>query len=187
MDEQMAFFDMPPPAVPAMKRAAVIIGEHRLELRRVWDQSKPLLVVCMLNPSDADHQKEDPTLWVVIHFAKLWGYGGALVVNLFSLITSSPGEMMALSPQLSIGDSNDGFIADAIGYARDNGKMLLAAWGNHGAHCKRDEWMVRECHRQGVDLVCLGTTLGGHPKHPLARGHHRVPRDQQPIVWKSAA
>ncbi len=34
------------------------------------------------------------------------------------------------------------------------------------------------------DLYCLGTTSKRSPKHPLARGHHRVPRGQQPILWR---
>jgi len=37
----------------------------------------------------------------------------------------------------------------------------------------------------GVPLVCLGTTQSGAPKHPMARGGHRISRDQQPIEWKA--
>ena len=27
------------------------------------------------------------------------------------------------------------------------------------------------------------TTLSGAPKHPLARGQHRIPDDQEPMQW----
>jgi hypothetical protein len=30
----------------------------------------------------------------------------------------------------------------------------------------------------------LGATADGSPKHPLARGVHRVPDDRQPLVWR---
>ena len=36
------------------------------------------------------------------------------------------------------------------------------------------------------DIYCLGTTGGGSPKHPTARGKHRVPDDQQPVLWRNA-
>jgi hypothetical protein len=36
------------------------------------------------------------------------------------------------------------------------------------------------------DIYCLGTTSSGAPKHPLARGRHRVPRDQQFALWRAA-
>jgi hypothetical protein len=186
-EEQLAFFDMPPPAQPPMQMTAVIIGDCRYELRRIWDESLPLLVVCMLNPSTADHEKNDPTILTLIHFAKLWGFGGLYVVNLHGLRTPSPAEMMRSGPQLAIGDSNKGFLIDAIGYAKQHGRSILAAWGNHGGCFGMDEWFVRECGHRGVDLVCLGTTDSGQPKHPMARGHHRIPRDQQPLLWKSAA
>jgi hypothetical protein len=64
-----------------MRRSAIIsaCGKFRPELRRVWDDSKPLLPVCMLNPSRGDHTIDDPTILTLIWFAKLWGYGGLLL------------------------------------------------------------------------------------------------------------
>lgn len=185
MPEQLAFFDMPPPAEPLMKRTAVILGEYRYELRRVWDETLPLLVVCMLNPSTADAERDDPTILTLIHFGKLWGLGGLYVVNLFALRTPSPAEMRLRSVGSATGDSNHGFLMDAIGYAKEHGRSILAAWGNHGDHYRRGDWFAAECRKRCVDLVCLGTTESGQPKHPMARGHHRIPRDQQPIVWKN--
>ena len=50
----------------------------------------------------------------------------------------------------------------------------------------RDAWLITRARHHLVDLVCLGLTKDGYPKHPMARGAHRIPRDQQPILWKSA-
>lgn len=170
-----------------MEMSAIIsdCGLYRTELRRVWNRDLPLLVVCMLNPSTADHRKNDPTILALIHFAKLWGYGGLLVVNLFSLRTSSPAEMMKASDAFG---PNGAPLEAAMAYARDNGGRLLAAWGNGGDHEDRAEWFSnRALQAYGLTLICLGTTHGWKPKHPLARGKHRIPRDQKPIVWRKPA
>jgi hypothetical protein len=185
--DQLAFFDMPPPAEPPMMMSAIIVDCWRYELKRIWDEAKPLLVVCMLNPSTADHTRNDPTILTLIHFAKLWSYGGLLVVNLFAFRSPNPVDLLKTSPARIFGPQNGAFIDDALGYARDHGRMALAAWGNLGSHFKMDEEFIGKARQRGIDLVCLGTTQSGQPKHPLARGKHRIPRDQQPIIWRSAA
>lgn len=160
-------------------------GTWRYELRRCWDTSLPLLVVCMLNPSTADAEANDPTILTLIHFAKLWGYGGLLVVNLNAYRSPSPAEMMKQSE--CVGPENARYLNSAMAYARDNGGRLLCAWGNDGEHEGRDEWFCSVArHYYSLDLICLGTTNSWKPKHPMARGKHRIPRDQQPIVWRAA-
>lgn len=164
--------------------SAVIDGPadcYRYELRRAWELDLPLLVVCMLNPSTADADKNDPTILALIHFAKLWGYGGLLIVNLCAYRSSSPSDMMtAVNPA---GRYNGVYLSHAMEYARDNGGQMLVAWGNDGAFQRRDEMICIKAKEIGVSLVCLGTTLSGAPKHPMARGKHRISREQQPVAW----
>jgi hypothetical protein len=160
-------------------------GLYRDELRRVWDETKPLLPVCMVNPSKADHRVNDPTIVTLIWFAKLWGYGGLLVVNLYSYRSSSIAEMMkAANPA---GPGNTRYIEAALTYARHANVPMLAAWGNAGSFDNRDQWLCARARHHLVDLICLGKTKEGFPKHPLARGKHRIPRDQQPIKFRLAA
>jgi hypothetical protein len=168
-----------------MRRSAVIsdCGLFRSELRRDWDDGLPLLPVCMLNPSTADHEREDPTLLALIWFAKLWGYGGLLIVNLYDFRASKPEEMFAAPVKLSL--EGERRAMQALFYARDNGGRMLAAWGNAGAD--RATFYADHARCNGVELICLGTTQSGAPKHPMARGQHRIPRDQQPIIWRAAA
>lgn len=165
-----------------MRREAVIVDCYRYELRRIWNDDLPILVVCMLNPSKADHEIEDPTMLALIWFGKLWGYGGLLIVNFYAYRSSSPAEMFAAAAP--IGVDNERYVHAAVLYARDNGGKLLAAWGNGGD--ARSFHFIEKARNAGVDLICLGTTLSGAPKHPMARGKHRIPRDQQPILWKKA-
>ncbi|AID18365.1 hypothetical protein PPF1_52 [Rhizobium phage vB_RleM_PPF1] len=157
---------------------------YRDELRRVWDAGKPILVVSMLNPSDADHKRNDPTVLVLIWFAKLWGYGGILIVNLHAWRSSSPKEMMRAKD--SIGPRCNDYIDRAFIIARHQNTPVLAAWGNGGDYLGRDQWFKARARQQLVDLVCLGLTKDGFPKHPMARGVHRIPRDQQPIMFQNA-
>ena len=169
----------------AMTMNAVIsaCGTWRYELRRIWDDNLPLLVICMLNPSRADATINDPTVLNLIHFARLWGYGGILIVNLFAFRSSSPDEMMKADH--SFGPQNAQHLADAMEYARDHGGKLLVAWGNGGDHEDRAEWFCsRAMGAYGLTLICLGTTRSWKPKHPMARGKHRIPRDQQPIIYR---
>ena len=172
----------------AFTRSAVLGGPDncfRYELRRVWDAARRLLVVCMLNPSTADHEKDDPTILALMHFARLWGYGGLLIVNLFALRSPSPKALLQREDR--IGPKNSAFINAAQAYASVNGGRLLAAWGNGGSLDDRADWFCsRAYHAHRLELVCLGTTRQWAPKHPMARGKHRIPRDQRPIVWREA-
>ncbi|MBX5082132.1 DUF1643 domain-containing protein [Rhizobium lentis] len=173
---------------PEMAMTAVLSKDegqlYRPELRRVWDRSKPLLVVCMLNPSTADHRRNDPTVLTLIHFARLWGYGGLLIVNLFDFRAASPKDMMAAAQPIS--PENVSYIDGALNEARHRGTPVLAAWGRGGDYMGRDVWFIERARKHFVNLVCLGLTKEGFPKHPMARGTHRIPRDQQPISFRKA-
>jgi hypothetical protein len=136
----------------------------------------------MLNPSRGDASIDDPTILALIRFAKLWGYGGLLIVNLFDYRSSKPAEMFAAPIRCSA--EGEKLAMGAIFYARDHGGRLLAAWGNGGQEFAQFYIEHARCH--GVDLICLGTTQSGAPKHPMARGLHRIPADQKPILWRSA-
>lgn len=170
-----------------MGRSALIVGDHRLELRRCWDESLPLLVVCMLNPSVADHKRDDPTILALIDFASRWGYGGLLVINLNSLRTSSPVEMMAAEHSQFDDRANERQWRIALDYAAHNGNRVLVAWGNDGVFRSRHLRFRAVAAEHRVELICLGLTSNLQPKHPMARGRHRIPRDQQPRPWPLTA
>jgi hypothetical protein len=170
-----------------MRRSAVISDctLYRPELRRIWDDRLPLLVVAMLNPSRADDSQEDPTLLALIWFARAWGYGGLLIVNLYDWRSPDPDAMRREPARKS--PLNDGYLESALALAQAHGTPVLAAWGNHGDFEGEATRFTDRARQRGVTLICLGTTQSGAPKHPMARGKHRIPRDQQPIIWKEAA
>ncbi len=67
--------------------------------------------------------------------------------------------------------------------------QVFVCWG---AIAWDDDWIehVVEQIQTGKgpypDLWCWGKTASGAPKHPLARGAHRIPVDQKPILWRAA-
>ena len=153
-------------------------GTYRYWLKRVWDDARPLLVVCMLNPSTADASMNDPTILTLIHFARLWGAGGLYVVNEYAFRSPHPSVMAKAADPT--GPGNSAAIEQAVHYARSTTCWALAAWGNGG---RNDGLFSLWAAMSNVQLMALGTTKDGSPKHPLARGVHRIPRDQQPLLW----
>lgn len=140
-----------------------------------------MLPVVMLNPSWASAERNDPTVLTVNHFARLWGYGGWRGANLYSWRSPSPAEMMRAPGRAN--PENDQVLKRLIEYAATTRGRVLCAWGNHGDFEGKATRFAREAAARGCSLVCLGTTASGAPKHPLARGLHRISRDQQPVPW----
>lgn len=62
-------------------------GVYRYSLTRAWGDTNDFktLVFCMLNPSTADAEKDDPTIRRCVGFANREGYNKILVVNTHAL------------------------------------------------------------------------------------------------------
>lgn len=182
----------PPPLGPVeIRREAEIspCGMFRWTLKRFW-HAGPYVCWVMLNPSTADAERDDPTIREVIRFTRLWGYQGLVVVNLYPFRSSSPAVCRRWSEQNEY--AND--VNDALDHNRkvildvtNDADLIMAAWGAppwaHGwSEVIADDIRGTFDHGGPVRQIhCLGTTQDGSPKHPLARGVHRIPRDQQPI------
>lgn len=143
---------------------------YRYELVRIWDASLPLLSVCMVNPSTADHTKNDPTIVKVMEFARRMGYGGVIVINLFAFRATDVDELKtALDP---VGPLNDHYQVCAI----IRSAATLVAWGASAKLPQRlrDQWRTFTllAHEMERVLYCLGTCNDGHPKHPVMLGYN---------------
>ena len=175
-----------------MHRAATIspCGRYRTYLVRRWGPG-PRLIVCMLNPSRADAELDDPTILALIWFATAWGYGGIEVINLRAWRASRPRDLFAAEADGidTIGPENEAAWFDMRTYARCNNLPILVAWGNNAPAAdiaRFAEFFGYEAFGVilPVPLICLGTTGTGAPIHPAARGRHRIPRDRQPIPYE---
>jgi hypothetical protein len=134
-------------------------GLYRYRLTRAWDDG-PGCVFIMLNPSTADAWQDDPTIRRCIGFARREGCGFLTVVNLFAFRATSPANMKAAVDP--VGPENDAHLRAVL--AGEHGPKV-AAWGVHGTHGGRAAAFGRAI--SGVDLLCLGTTAAGAPRHPL--------------------
>lgn len=135
---------------------------YRYSLKRIWLPEKEAprkIVFVMLNPSTADHLKEDPTIKRCMVFSFGRHYDEMEIVNLFALRATDPADMKAhVDP---VGPKNDEYIRKACGSA----ETVVCAWGAHGDHLGRAA-SVRNL-LPDVPLRCFGTNAGGSPKHPL--------------------
>lgn len=146
-------------------------GKYRYVLRRslgsILRWHHPVLFI-MLNPSTADAEKDDPTIRRCMAFAKREGFTHLNVVNLYALRSPDP-KHLALSAD-PIGPENDAWIDKEVRGA----SAVIVAWGAHAFAADRAKDVVRRVSQPW----CLGKTKDGSPKHPLARGVHRIPDDQ---------
>lgn len=146
-----------------MKKSAYIseCGTYRYWLKREWDETLPSMAFVMLNPSKADAENDDHTIRRCIGFAKAWGYGGLVVVNLFAYRSTDPMKLLLAADP--IGPKNEATIKDIIGSV----EMVVCAWGN-GPIVKK--LMIKHyAYRPlkglpGLHYLEVGST--GHPKHP---------------------
>jgi hypothetical protein len=138
---------------------AVIVGNYRYTLWRIWDSALPWAVFIMLNPSTADAMQDDATLRRCVHFARSWGCGSVEVVNLYAFRSTNPDKLVEIVDP--IGPENTAYLQQAI--ARSH--ILICAWGTHKAVGKRDEELLQLL--EGKEVYCLGSTKNGMPRHPL--------------------
>lgn len=141
---------------------------YRYALWRTWDKAQPRAMFVGLNPSTADETKNDPTIRRCISFAKDWGYGGVIVVNLFGFRATKPEDLFAA--KRPVGPENDAWI---LRFAEE-AAVVVAAWGNDGKKMGRSSAV-----RQLVPgMMCLKVNKTGEPAHPLYQ-----PKTAKPVPF----
>lgn len=136
-------------------------GTYRYDLTRRWGDG-PQACFIMLNPSTADASQDDPTIRRCIGFAKSWGCGSLVVVNLWALRSTDPKALLTHPDPR--GPLNYAIVEQHV----RTSWPVVAAWGafkaRRGLYPIDVEYVAARC---GVTLQCLGTTKDGHPRHPL--------------------
>jgi len=142
----------------------------RYALTRIWDEDAPQCMFIGLNPSTADHRKDDATIRRCIGFAKGFGYGGFEMLNIFGFRATDPsGLLTAKDP---VGPLN----IPAILSAASRCALCIVAWGVIPIRDRKIlDFDRRTLATLGLitssghhpQVYCLGMTRVGYPRHPL--------------------
>ncbi len=130
---------------------------YRYSLSRRWAEGHGRVLFIGLNPSRADHRRDDPTVRRCVGFASDWGYREMELVNLFAYRSPQPAQLKRAADP--VGSNNDRWIRRASARA----DRVVACWGTHGEFGDRASQVLRELS----DLYCLRVTKNLQPAHPL--------------------
>lgn len=130
-----------------MEKSAILSADrkYRYVLTRIWDETKPTVVFIGLNPSTADEEVDDKTIRKCIGYAKRWGYGKLIMVNLFAFRSTDPSMLKRVEDP--VGPDNDSYIQKCV----SESNLVIACWGNHGKLLNRDKVLMDSL----PNLVCL--------------------------------
>ena len=90
-------------------------------------------------------------------FARQWGYGSLLLVNLFGFRATDPAALAKVADPVGPGANH------WLRRANSESQLLVAAWGNGGQLFER---AISVAHLIR-NAQCLGVTAEGMPRHPL--------------------
>ena len=153
--------------VPASWAMISDCGLYRHLLGRRWADG-PCVAFLLFNPSTADALKDDHTVRKGCGFAKRWGYGSMIFLNLWGLRSTDP--RAVARAEEPVGSKNDLILLKALGEVQ----RLVCAWGcsTHmkGPLRKRTAEVMRLIKPlcdAGLKVECLGYSKDGSPRHPL--------------------
>jgi len=144
---------------PAMGADFSADRRYRYLLWRRWDTDLPPLGFVMLNPSSGGDKNDDPTIRICCGRARLLGYGGIMIGNLYGWVATDPDALRTAAA--AIGRDNDEHL-QRLRCCAD----IVLAWGVH-AHPARAAAVLALLRAQSARLWHLGLTKSGMPRHPL--------------------
>lgn len=139
---------------------------YRYSLVRRWQSGQGRVMFIGLNPSTADHRRDDPTIRRCVNFARDWGFGELEVVNLFAWRATYPDDLKR-QPH-PVGPRNNHFIR--LGHRLAD--LTVACWGNDGSHRDRSAEVIAMLD----DLHCLQLNRSMEPAHPLYQRADKLPQ-----------
>lgn len=138
---------------------------YRYLLARMWDELRPVMVWCMLNPSVAGAAADDPTIRKCLGFARRRHCGGIIVCNLGAYIATDPREFARAADP--VGPRNPDMISWA--YGAPMMAVRVGGWGGFPSRRLRERlkasWSGALCAAR--TMWCFGKTKDGEPRHPL--------------------
>lgn len=155
-------------------KAAFLRPDMRWWLTRVWDRKLKPLVFVMLNPSTADHRKDDATIRKCVGYAKRMGYGALLVLNLYAFRTTYPKELQTWLDESDGERRWDLRVTHFLKVATEkNPDAIVCAWGAHKCIGDWDQYLAEIIWHCGGNPKVIDFTADGYPRHP-SRGAYNL-------------
>ena len=162
---------------------------HRFWWKRVWDSKKPIACVIMLNACVADNVIMDTSTYLVVNnVANLEDYGGVIIVNLFSKLTSKLNFRWNGIEDYNMPE-NDNYIKKAA----EESEIVVLAWGkgvaNNNSIEERaiDVINLLDAHKSKMRVIYDGEKAGIHPLTPSVRnGWQLLKLSEIPAVEEKA-
>jgi len=165
-------------ALPLWVRGAAVFGGpgdmYRYQLSRVWNEQLPVLLMIGMNPSTANPNFDDPTIYKGRRYAVDWGFGTLLMGNVFAYRATDQKRLRELPDP--VGPENDvGIVAMA-----ERADMILFAYGSpHRTLRYRGLQVARMLAEKHVNKMrVLALSKDGIPKHPLY-----LKGTLKPVLW----
>lgn len=144
--------------------------DYRYMLTRTFESGNGRMTFVMLNPSTATDTEDDPTIRRCKGFAAREGCQELAVVNLFGRRSTNPKTLPMFyrhGGNPSLGEEGAWHKTFAA-----RSRFIVAAWGQQSGKVGRivDDrvaCLLEIATLHGRIMHCLGTTKGGHPRHPL--------------------
>lgn len=153
-----------------MNSSAVISDcqRYRYRLSRWWGDGQRVAWL-MMNPSTADAMKDDATIRKCCGFARVWGFDGIEVVNLFAWRDRNPSGLLEVKDLR--GPEYEYHLYNALAGCGE----VIAAWGCESTLKKSYDLRrmalqtLAHIHSEFPHLTfnCLGKSKLGTPYHPL--------------------
>ena len=144
-------------------------------------------------PSHADAERNDPTIWSLLRLARTLPVGGFTVVNLEPFIASAPGicvngDATRWARDREIMARIQGKNSRLIRELSESAAIRIVAWGQLLSGRPPAPRLLRALSLDFTQaLHAFALTQDGCPKHPLARGRHRIEACRELVLWRGAA
>ena len=150
-------------------------GRYRYELAEIWDESKPLVLWILMNPSVACVDYSDPTLRRTGRFSRAWGFGGQLVGNVHAYRATDKTRLLDVDDP--VGPEND----KSIKHMAKRAQTVILAYGAPPKQLKqRGPEVARLLSRhKGLSVLKLAKD-GKTPVHPLYLSGELLPKPYNP-------
>jgi hypothetical protein len=153
-------------------------GKYRTLLERIWDRSRPAMVVFGLNPSTADADKDDQTIRRSRTLAKRFGRGSLAMLNLYAWRSTDPAALDELNLKAAVGPETDDVIQEVLQRAQ---VLVVCAWGSLSKprDKARAAAVLEMIRARGHEPMCFGFTKDRSPRHPS-----RLPNDVDLVDYR---